>query len=89
MRRRLENQMTLRRALTIIAAATTTATAIFSLWSSLTSTPDNIDTMVEAMQRAGCLSFWAAIFAVIGAVCTVCLLYCEIKQRPHGGRPRQ
>jgi hypothetical protein len=45
------------------------AAAGFWLWGSLIEVPDNIDTIVGELQRVGRLNAWAAIAALMAALC--------------------
>jgi hypothetical protein len=44
-------------------------TAVFWLWGSLIEVPDNIDTIVGELQRIGRVNAWAAMAALVAAVC--------------------
>jgi hypothetical protein len=54
---------------TSIGLVASLAAAIFWLWGSLISVPDNIDTMVGELQRIGRVNAWAALAALVAAVC--------------------
>jgi hypothetical protein len=41
----------------------------FWLWGSLIAVPDNIDTIVAELQRIGRLNAWAALAALVAALC--------------------
>jgi hypothetical protein len=43
--------------------------AVLWLWASLVEVPDNIDTIVGEFQRIGRLNAWAALAALVGALC--------------------
>jgi hypothetical protein len=43
--------------------------AFFWLWGSLIEVPDNIDTIVGELQRVGRLNAWAALAALVAALC--------------------
>jgi hypothetical protein len=43
--------------------------AVFWLWVSLIEVPDNIDTIVGELQRIGRVNAWAAMAALVAAVC--------------------
>jgi hypothetical protein len=44
-------------------------TAVFWLWGSLIEVPDNIDTIVGELQWIGRVNAWAAMAALVAAVC--------------------
>ena len=54
---------------TLIGLVASLAAAIFWLWGSLISVPDNIDTIVGELQRIGRVNAWAALAALAAAVC--------------------
>ncbi len=45
------------------------AAAGFWLWGSLIKVPDNIDTIVGEIQRIGRVNAWAALAALVAALC--------------------
>jgi hypothetical protein len=45
------------------------AAASFWLWGSLIEVPDNIDTIVGELQRIGRVNAWAALCALVAALC--------------------
>jgi hypothetical protein len=47
----------------------TLAAAGFWLWGSLIEVPDNLDTIVQELQRIGRINAWAATAALVAALC--------------------
>jgi hypothetical protein len=54
---------------TAVGLAASLAAAGFWLWGSIIEVPDNIDTIVGELQRIGRLNAWAALAALIAALC--------------------
>jgi hypothetical protein len=54
---------------TTVGLLASLAAAGFWLWGSLIEIPDNIDTIVSELQRVGRLNAWAALAALIAALC--------------------
>jgi hypothetical protein len=54
---------------TAVGMVTSLAAAGFWLWGSAIEIPDNIDTIVGELQRIGRLNAWAALAALIAALC--------------------
>ncbi len=48
------------------------------LWGSLIKVPDNIDTIVGELQRIGRVNAWAALSAVIAALCAAFSFWKQI-----------
>jgi hypothetical protein len=55
--------------ITLIGLAASLAAAALWLWGSLIDVPDNIDTIVGELQRIGRVNAWAAMAALVAAVC--------------------
>jgi hypothetical protein len=54
---------------TAVGLVASLAAAGFWLWGSVIEVPDNIDTIVGELQRIGRLNAWAALAALIAALC--------------------
>jgi hypothetical protein len=54
---------------TAVGLAASLAAAGFWLWGSIIEVPDNIDTIVGELQRIGRLNAWAALAALVAALC--------------------
>jgi hypothetical protein len=54
---------------TLVGLLASLAAAAYWLWASLIEVPDNIDTIVGELQRIGRLNAWAALAALIAALC--------------------
>lgn len=53
----------------IVGLVASLGAAGFWLWASIIEIPDNIDTIVGELQRVGRLNAWAALAALVAAVC--------------------
>lgn len=54
---------------TFLGALASLAAAVFWIWSSMVDVPDNIDTIIAALQLASKLSGYAALAAAVAAIC--------------------
>jgi hypothetical protein len=54
---------------TSVGLVASLAAAGFWLWGSILEVPDNIDTIVGELQRIGRLNAWAAMAALVAAIC--------------------
>jgi hypothetical protein len=54
---------------TSVGLVASLAAAGFWLWGSLIEVPNNIDTIVGELQRIGRLNAWAALAALVAALC--------------------
>jgi hypothetical protein len=55
--------------ITSVGLVASLAAAGFWLWGSLIEVPNNIDTIVGELQRIGRLNAWAALAALVAALC--------------------
>ncbi len=63
-----------------LGAGASVMAAIFWLWASLGSVPDNQDTFIAALQRASYLNSFAAGAASVAALCATVLFARQLMQ---------
>lgn len=62
-------QMTVNVIVSGVGAISTAAAAAFWFWASMVDVPDNIDTIVQALQRASRFNAYGAASACVAALC--------------------
>jgi hypothetical protein len=63
---------------TVVGLGASLSAAGLWLWGSLVEVPDNIDTIVGELQRIGRLNAWAAVAALVAALCAAHAFWREI-----------
>jgi hypothetical protein len=63
---------------TSVGLVASLAAAGFWLWGSLIEVPNNIDTIVSELQRIGRLNGWAALAALVAALCAAYVFWRQM-----------